>query len=175
MNNYIILVICAFIHFTGCQRVEKESFPKYLATIENRTISNEKVDSVISGQIYQLRKSTLKTLLRSTIIEIQAQKQNLTKEALLKEKLGNNNNVSTEQYYKYLLEQSIDSKNTDTTKIVEYLLGVNKQKHFEYFTDSLLAESNISINLKPEHYAKVKLDELDYNELTIGRELIVLV
>lgn len=159
--------------YLGCQRIEKKDTPKYIATIENRTILEEKVDSLISAQVYQLRKNALKTLLRSTIIELQAQKQKLSTEELLKRKIDFNNTVSFEQYRKYLTEQGIDTKNIDTTKIVEYLHALNKQKHFEHFADSLLAESDITINLKPDQYTEVMLDDLAYHELSKGRQITV--
>lgn len=173
MNNYIILVICVCILLTGCQRIEKKSFPRYFATIENRTISEKQIDSLISSQIYQLRKNALKTLLRSTIIDLQVQKQNISKEALLKKIFSKSNIIDVEQYQKYLTDNKIDSKNTDTTKIVDYLIGVNKQKHYENYADSLLAKANVRIELKPDNYIEVNSNEISYHELTFGKKLIV--
>ncbi len=172
MKNYFLIIFSCLLYL-GCQKIEKKDTPKYLATIENRTISEGKVDSIISAQVYQLRKNTLKTLLRSTIIELQAQKQKLSKEEFLKRKNDFQKTVRLEQYNQYLIEQGIDTKNTDTTKIVEYLLALNKQKHSEHFADSLLGESNIKINLRPDHYQKVITDGLDYHELSQGGKLIV--
>ena len=172
MKNYLLIILLCILHL-GCQRIGKKDAPKYLATIENIAISEEKVDSVISGQIYRLRKDALKTLLRTTIIDLQAEKVQLTYEEFLKRRLVFNNTVSFEQYSKYLIEQDIDPKNIDTTKIVEYLFALNKKKYFEHFADSLLSESDISINIQPDHYPEVKIDDLDYHEISKGRKITV--
>lgn len=172
MKNYLLIILLCILH-PGCQRITGKDTPNYLATIENKSICEEKVDSIISEQIYQLRKNALKTLLRTAIIDLQAEKVQLTNEEFLKRKLVFNNAVSFEQYGKYLIEQGIDTKDIDTTKIVEYLFELNKKKHFEHFADSLLAKSDITINLKPDQYTEVEVGDMDYHELSKGRQITV--
>lgn len=159
----------------GCQRIEKKNAQKYLATLNGRTFLVEEIDSVISEQIFQLRRNTLKNLLRSTIFEYEAQKLKVSKEELLQRKINIYGKVSSTQYLNYVVELGIDSKSIDTTKILDYLSSKNKQTHFEHFTDSLLSESDITINFPPVQFTKVNVDELDYHELSNGRKIIVYV
>ena len=169
---FIILVYCCFI-FYGCQIGNKEANNEYIAIIENTIISTKEVDSIISPQVYQLKKNALKSILRSYIIEIEVKKQKIAKAEFLKRKIESKSIVSIDQYRKYLMDQGLDKRDIDTTKIIEYLQAFNKQKHFEHFADSLLVESNVRINLKPDKFKEVRLDDLDYHELSKGNKIVV--
>lgn len=172
MKNQII-IICICIFCLGCLRGEKIESIKYIATVNNHPIFFEEVDSTISKQVYQLRRTALKNILRSKIFEIEAQKLKISKDELQKRKIDIHNKVSLAQYHSYINQLDIDSKSIDTTKIIEYLISLNKEKYFEHYADSLLAETDITINLKATKYNEVNLDDLAYHELSNGRKIIV--
>lgn len=172
MKTYFELICICILSF-GCQRVEKKDIPNYIATFENQTIQTETVDSLISEQVYQLRKNALKTLLRAKVIELQAHKLKVSKDELLKTKVDTNSTLSLGEYHKYILQHGSNSKNIDTTKVVRYLHAHNKQKQIDYFADSLLLETDIKVSLKLSRYDEVKLNDLEYHELSKGKEIIV--
>lgn len=167
-----LLIFCYSFVFFSCNKEETSNVNKYVAIINNQPILGTKVDSLISDQIYQLRKNALKGLLRSEIIEFHAKCQKMGKEEFVKKSIHLNNTINPDQYYEYIGEHGINSKNNDSIKIIEYLLALNKQKQFEHFADSLLTESNLTINLMPTRYDKVIVDNFDFHELSGGKKIV---
>lgn len=147
-----------------------------IAKIENGLVKEEEIDSIISEQIYRIKKDALKTLLKKKAIGIEAQKLNISEDSLLNIVINRKTSRITEkEYAEFIKSNGYKNKNIDSANIVKYLVSSKKQKVYDNYTDSLLWNMNIEINLKAPRVNIANIKSLDYQSLSSGKKLDVFI
>ncbi len=145
------LTIFIFACKSNITNKQIKSDTNIVATIEKDTVSLFEIDSTISQQIYNIRMQYLEVLISRKILEIEAKKQGIKIEELIKDKINtlakkvNNNDISN-----YIKREKIAY--IDTASIVQYLTMLKRKQRQKDYTDSLKEHININVLLIPPFF-----------------------
>lgn len=180
MKRAFIFLFITVLFFTSCRPFNKnritDANQNILASIDSIPIGYEEVDNLTKqelydqlSRIYLIRKITLDQVIKDKILQLEAEKLNITTEEL-KNKLYKNKITeanlekfaSNTNYPGKVLElretlvfhdiKSVKGKEILTTRYKEYILN--------QYVDSLKKTHQISISLKPPKSPTIKLDNL---------------
>lgn len=155
----LILVIFIFNNCTNDKNKIIHVQHEIIATLDNKNIYLNQIDSIIGMQIYEQRLNALELYVSKRILEEEAKKQNL----LLKEFTEKQINQKCEKVTKKDIEKYIKKGNIsyiDTNNIKSYLLSLKQKDRQGELLDSLKQYYAIKIKLQPPFFNYIKTTDI---------------
>lgn len=177
--KYSFIIIITIVIF-GCNNIDNEKNSdigrNVIATLNNKNIFVDNIDSIIGFQIYEQRLNALKLYVSKRILEEEAKKQNLLlkefTEKQINQKCGKVTRIDIEKYIK-----KGDVSYIDTNNIKSYLLSLKQKDRQEELIDSLKQHYAIKIKLQPPFFNYIETDEiysLNLNQNKSNVELLII-
>lgn len=158
--SFIFFII---ISMWSCNNIDKGGKTnrkrKVIATLNNKNIFVDNIDSIIGFQVYEQRLNALKLYVSKRILEEEAKKQNLS----LKDFTEKQINQKCEKVTKRDIEKYIKKGNIsyiDTNNIKNYLLNLKQKDRQEGLLDSLKQYYAIKIKLQPPFFNYIETTDI---------------
>jgi protein-disulfide isomerase len=180
MRPFLLYLILFVLFLTSCNLYKKKNTvsekSNQIASIDSISINYDEVDNLCRQELFDqlsrihlIRKITLEELIKDKIVQLEANKSNITVEQLTNSLYKNKVTSANLEKFAILtnhtekvteLREALISYDTKSPKGQEILTIRYKEYLLNQFVDSLKKTHQITISLKPPKSPTVKLDNL---------------
>lgn len=160
--KYSFIIIITIVIF-GCNNIDNKKNSdierNVIATLNNKNIFVDNIDSIIGFQVYEQRLNALKLYVSKRILEEEAKKQNLSLKEFTEKQINQKcEKVTQRDIEKYI--KNGDVSYVDTNNIKSYLLSLKQKDRQSELIDSLKQYYDIKIKLQPPFYNYIETTDI---------------
>ncbi len=170
-----ILIAALLIFFANCKNnTQKQN--NSLALINGVEISTQDIDSIISGEIYKIKRNALNQLIEKELLNQESRRLHLPISSLIeKEVINKTQIISSDDFLNYLEVNNISKEDTDSIMIISYLQEIKRRESEIRYIEELKSKSKIEILLTPKYYRTVNLDSIYSYNISNGGNITVFI